>query len=596
MHIKLKRAFWSVVALCGGALVVALVMLIQTGSLDRTGLGVLFGLQADVVLSGSIPPAVSESSYLRHANPEDRLEIVISLKLRDEQDLDALIKAQEDPDSNEYQTFIDTAQFAQRYAPEPAAVDRVNRYLRAAGLKVKDVTPNRLLVHAEGTVAQLESAFKVTINQYELLSNVPGGPAVSYFSIDRDPTIPASLGDTVQAVIGLDTFAEMQNRMMMEPKAAARRIVQPPLTPQDVATVYNYPNANNLGASGAPRRKFSGKGVTVAIATAEGYDKKDIDEYFKHHGVVRTGQILDVPVNGVSGIANGETTLDLQLLGSQVPDADIYMYMAVNPKFINFVLTFNRIVTDNKASVMSLSWGLCESDTGWLTMQAENAIFKQAKVQGIAMFVSSGDDGAYDCKQKKAVWAVDFPSSSPHFTAVGGTSLYIMHDSAGVAHRLREEAWSGAGGGISNHWLRPTWQLGSPGDPRVNANIPKGMMRATADVSMNADPYTGYSYLYKGAWSRIGGTSASAPQWAAVWALATEANGGRRLGSANAYVYRLGNGVDYGRYFYDVRVGNNGHGIGSGYPARRGWDHPTGWGAPNAEALARWLVKVSRPH
>ena len=220
MHIKLKRAFWSAVALCGGALVVALVMLIQTGSLDRTGLGALFGLQADVVLSGSIPPAVSESSYVRHANPEDRLEIVISLKLRDEQDLDALIKAQEDPDSNEYQTFIDTAQFAQRYAPEPAAVDRVTGYLRAAGIKVKDVTPNRLLVHAEWTVAQLESAFKVTINQYELLSNVPGGPTVSYFSIDRDPTIPASLGDTVQAVIGLDTFAEMQSRMMMEPKAA----------------------------------------------------------------------------------------------------------------------------------------------------------------------------------------------------------------------------------------------------------------------------------------------------------------------------------------------------------------------------------------
>ncbi|MFA6211839.1 MAG: S53 family peptidase [Candidatus Obscuribacterales bacterium] len=549
-----------------------------------------------VTLSGNTPEILGESQLVRHANPESRLEILVGLKVRDEADLDALLESLQNPDSPQYQQFLSTDQFIAHFSPATHDVDETVRYLTSQGLTIKSVPKNRLMIHAEGTVAQLEKAFNVTINEYSVDTivnqstigqpNAPDSTAAKfYLSNDRDPVVPIHLKDVVESVIGLNTYAQMESRIAHS-KAPAKRAQSQAHTPQDIATVYNFPNSNN---ENVPAKVYSGKGVKIAIATAYGYDIKDIEAYWKRHGIVRGGQLIDRPINGLSGKFEEETTLDLQLLSSQVPDADVLMYMAVNPSFVNFALTFNQVAIDNEASVMSVSWGLCERGTGWLMMKTENMVFKQLAAQGIALFVSSGDDGAYDCKIKskgKEVpkWAVDYPSSNPRFTAVGGTS---MTQQDGV--RTAEPAWTGSGGGVSDHWSRPSWQVGS--------GLPGGDKRASADVSMNADPYTGYSFYFQGNWSRIGGTSASAPSWAALWGLTVEA-AGKRVGSANPYVYRIGNSADYGKYFYDVTKGNNGAGHGAGYPGYQAgpkWDHPSGWGAPNGDALVEWMVKVSAP-
>ncbi|MBP6744816.1 S8/S53 family peptidase [bacterium] len=553
-----------------------------------------------VTLSGNTPEVLGESQLVRHANPERRLEILVGLKVRDEADLDALLDNLQNPDSPQYQQFLSTDQFIARFAPATHDVDEAVRYLTSKGLKIKAVPKNRLMIHAEGTVSQLENAFNVTINEYSVDTivkqstvgqpNAPDSIAPKfYLSNDRDPVVPIHLKDVVQSVIGLNTFAQMESRIahskapanLTQAKAKAQSQAH---TPQDIATAYNFPNSNNQNVAA---KVYSGKGVKVAIATAYGYDIKDIETYWKRHGIVRGGKLIDIPINGLSGKFEEETTLDLQLLSSQIPDADVLMYIAVDPSFVNFALTFNQVAVDNEASVMSVSWGLCERGTGWLMMKTENMVFKQLAAQGIALFVSSGDDGAYDCKIKskgKEVpkWAVDYPSSNPRFTAVGGTSLSVQNGA-----RTAEPAWSGSGGGVSDHWSRPSWQSG-PG-------LPGGDKRASADVAMNADPYTGYSFYFQGNWSRIGGTSASAPSWAALWVLTVEASG-KRVGSANPYVYRIGNSANYGNYFYDVTKGNNGAGHGAGfpgYPAGPKWDHPTGWGVPDGAALVEWIVKVS---
>ena len=265
------------------------------------------------------------------------------------------------------------------------------------------------------------------------------------------------------------------------------------------------------------------------------------------------------------------------------------MYIAVNPSFLNFALTFNQVAVDNEVAAMSVSWGLCEKRTGWLMMKTENIVFKQLTAQGIALFVSSGDDGAYDCKVRPKdkdskdppEWAVDYPSSNALFTAVGGTSL---RQAVGV--RTAEPAWAGSGGGISSHWARAPWQVGK--------GLPATDKRTSADVALNADPNTGYSFLFKGNWSRIGGTSASAPTMASLWILTVEA-AGKRVGSANPYLYKLGNSADYNKYFHDVQTGDNGHGRGPGYPATENWDYPTGWGAPKGVELVEWMVTASTP-
>jgi len=320
--------------------------------------------------------------------------------------------------------------------------------------------------------------------------------------------------------------------------------------------------------------------VNLAIATAEGYDPVEVQTYWKTTGVTRTGTITDIYVGGKSAPGD-ETMLDLELAGAQAPGANILMYIANTPQLLFFAITYNRLVVQNKADVMSSSWGLCEESTGARQMATESRIFREAAVQGIAVFFSAGDDGAYDCKNKKdpLELAVDFPASSPYVTAVGGTSLRVN----GYA-RTSESVWIKGGGGISKTYDLPLWQ--------VAPTLPPGNFRATADVSLDADPRTGYMYLFKGKWERIGGTSAAAPTWAAFWSLVIQATG-QRVGSANNYVYRMGGLSSYSNLFFDVTAGDNGFGVGPGYPAGPGWDIPTGWGTPNGLAITNWMISVS---
>jgi kumamolisin len=536
-----------------------------------------------VALSGNTPPPVKEAEFLRHGDPERQVEIVVGLKLRNEQELNDLLARLADPASPEFRQFITADEFARRFSPTQQDYNRVVEYLMSHGLRVTATPPNRLIIAATGNIAQLERAFGVTINEYRL-----GGKV--YISNDADPQIPARLQGLIQSVIGLNDFAEFQplhtefRQVHHQPKPQAG---PPGLSPQQVATAYNYPNSNNPGAT----TKYSGAGRTVAVATAYSYNKSDVEEYWKQYGIKRTGTVTNIAVGGTTNTPNGETTLDLQQVGGQAPGANILMYLGKDPKFTTFTLVFNTIVTDNKADVVSISWGLCEMWTGSAQMQTEHAIFKQGAAQGQAFFAASGDDGAYDCrgldpgkdddgKPKVPPLQVDYPSSDPNVTAVGGTSLLLDDDN----RRSLEIVWTGGGGGLSQEFARPSWQHGPA--------VPASDKRATADVALVADPWTGYAMYYRGGWGVSGGTSFSAPDWAALWALGCEASG-KRLGPANPTLYRMGRSAEYGGLFYDVTIGDNGDGKGPGYKAGTSWDHPTGWGTPDGAAVVDWLRKDS---
>ena len=535
-----------------------------------------------VTLSGNTPPPVRNAEFVRHSDPERQVEIVVGLKLQNEQELSALLSRLADPTSPDYQKYLTQDEFTRRFSPSQQDYDSVVQYLQNSGLKLTATPPNRLLIAATGNVAQLEHAFGVTINEYRLAGNV-------YISNAADPQIPARLQGIVLSVIGLNDFAEFRplNTGIHDHNQPKPQSGPSGLSPQQVATVYNHPNANNAAAA----TRYSGAGHTVGIATAYSYHKSDVDGYWQQYGINRTGKVTNVNIGGNTNSPNGETTLDLEQIGAQAPGADIIMYLGKDPKFTTFTLVFNTIVTDNKADVVSVSWGLCEMWTGSAQMQTEHAIYQQGYAQGQAFFSASGDDGAYDCrgldggkddsgKPKAPPLQVDYPSSDPNVTAVGGTSLLLDDD----GKRSLEIVWSGGGGGISGEFARPAWQTG-PG-------MPTSDKRMTADVAMVADPWTGYSIYYKGNWGVSGGTSFAAPNMAALWVLAVEAKG-QRLGSANPLLYRMGRSADYGNLFYDVTVGDNGDGRGPGYKAGTAWDHPTGWGAPNGTNVVNWLKNNS---
>ncbi|HEY9774718.1 MAG TPA: S53 family peptidase [Planktothrix sp.] len=529
------------------------------------------------VLDGNTPSVLYQAQYVGRSQPQQTLQVVVGLKLRNGAALDALIAQQSDPNSPQFRHYLTPQQFMQQFGPTQVDVDTAVQYFTSQGLKVVQVAPNNVVIELEGTTAQVEKAFNVHLNRYSLqgVASLPNG---MYMSNNQDPSVPSSLADIVQSVSGLNDFSQLHSRMLKSGKQPAKPNVPEGYTPQDIAGAYNFPNANNWQSS----VKYSGKGHTVAIATVYGYLQSDVDGYWKQFGVARTGTITNVPINGKTKKIDGESTLDLETVGAQAPGADIRMYIGSNPAFKTFTLIFNQIVVDDKADVVSVSWGSCESHTGTAQIQTESSIFKQAAAQGIAVFSSSGDDGAYDCAEKKNPrYAVDYPSSDVNVTAVGGTQLWLLG-----TFRLFESAWSDSGGGTSTTFARPAWQSG--------AGVTAGAMRNTADVSMDADPETGYAFFSNGKWVQLGGTSVSTPDWASLWILAVDATGSR-MGPANPSIYRIANSADYAKVFIDITRGDNGRSAKDpGFNAGLGYDNPTGWGVPNGTALVQWLMQWQR--
>jgi hypothetical protein len=232
-----------------------------------------------------------------------------------------------------------------------------------------------------------------------------------------------------------------------------------------------------------------------------------------------------------------EACLDVQWAHAIAPDAKILL---VESQYANSAYMFAAIqyaTSRQDVSVVSMSWGSIESskETDY------DVYFSNSNV---TFFASSGNKGS----------VVMYPSCSPYVVAVGGTSLNL--DITGNV--LSETAWEKSGGGISEYEKIPAYQT-SYGLNSINRCVP--------DVSYNADPATGYSLCYNGDWDVLGGTSAGAPQWAAIYALGASATLSNLYGKANIATYPT--------YFRDITLGGT-----SSNSASKGYDYVTGLGSP----------------
>jgi hypothetical protein len=235
-----------------------------------------------------------------------------------------------------------------------------------------------------------------------------------------------------------------------------------------------------------------------------------------------------------------ETCLDVEWAHAIAPNATILLVEAKDAKVSSLFEAVQYATSQSDVVAISMSWGLSES---YLTKNYEtyldNYYFDQAN---IIFFASSGDSGA----------EINYPAVSPNVVGVGGTKLLFNSDGTVKS----ETAWSGSGGGISLYESSPAYQTGFG----VNAT-----KRCVPDVSYNADPYTGVSVYVNGGWEVYGGTSAGAPQWAAIQALG--------LTVSNNNLYNRAK-TSYSSYFRDIISGSN------GYPAKPGYDNVTGLGSP----------------
>ena len=251
-----------------------------------------------------------------------------------------------------------------------------------------------------------------------------------------------------------------------------------------------------------------------------------------------------------------EISLDVEWAHAIAPQANITLVEAASNSNTNLYGAVDYAVNSG-AKIVSMSFGGGDS-SGELSLDSHFAI------PGVSFVASAGDSGG----------VVEYPSASPYVLSVGGTTLPLSGT---------ETAWSSGGGGPSAYESKPNYQ--------VVYGVP-GTTRGTPDVSYDADPNTGVSVYdstrYNGqkGWFQVGGTSAGAPQWAALIALADQ---GRStplttadLTSRTEYNAATGS-TTYASNYVDIISGNN------GYPAGTGYDYATGVGSPRAQNLVPWL-------
>jgi len=562
---------------------------------------------------GSLPPLLSVSKLQGTDQSTRTLHMSIGLSLRNQGQLNALLQSLYNPSSSNYHQYLTQDEFAQRFGPTTAQRQAVIDYLIRQGFTVTQDYPD--LVDFNGSISQAERVFGVTINDYR------GPDGRVFYSNSNVPKLPAFLASVVTSISGLDDTNRFshppipgRNTSAINPSAGSNCPTvgqsggsQVAYIPAQLAKAYNYDGLHSSG--------LQGQGQTVGVFELDGYSLSDVKTYtqcFGGRNVPIQNAILD-GFNGQPGAGAIEVELDMEVILSQAPNlTKLIVYEAPNTTQ-GYNDEFARIVKD-RTPVISVSWGDCEKNMGQQEVNQENQFFQQAAAQGQTILVAAGDSGSASCFQLQGggfdiSLNADDPAAQPYVTGVGGTNLTLNGDNSYQS----EKVWNGGllggagGGGLSQFWKQPSWQTG----PGVQNQYSNGM-RETPDVSLDADPATGYPvYCTVGSnctgsggitggssgWLTVGGTSAAAPMWAAMVALANQqaAKAGKKtLGFLNPALYKIGNGSNYGKDFHDITAsGNNDEGFNGGaYPVTQNYDMATGWGTFDAARLAADLVSI----
>jgi kumamolisin len=283
--------------------------------------------------------------------------------------------------------------------------------------------------------------------------------------------------------------------------------------------------------------------------------------------------------------ADGEVELDIEVVGGVAPGATQFVYFAANTDQ-GFIDAISEAVHATPTPIaVSISWGQSEDQWSAQSRTAMDQAFADGAALGVTVTVASGDNGASDDPSGQTSVHCDFPASSPHALACGGTKLIGDTSSSAIAS---EVVWNelasnegAGGGGVSDVFPLPSFQANA--GVSASAASGGGTGRGVPDVAGNADPVTGYLVVVDGQQEPIGGTSAVAPLWAGLIARLAQATG-KRFGLLQPLLYA---GVAPGVAqpgFNDVVSGDNG-----AYKAGSGWDACTGLGSPNGEALLNLL-------
>ncbi len=499
----------------------------------------------------------------REVGPFDpKAPVDVTLRLRPRTAEKAIVQAGAFSPSLAARKIVDRAEFESRYGADPNDIAQVEKFAREQGLTVKETSAARKTVILSGPVSAMQDAFGVELKQCE-------HPAGNFRGRTGPVYVPEDLHPIVKGIFGLDNRPQAKTHFRRPATQATTRTY----SPLDIAALYSYPT----GVDG------SGECIGL-IELGGGYTASDLSTYWKQLKLKKVPAVSAVSVgsgkNAPTGDPNGpdaEVMLDIEVAGGIASGAKIVVYFSDNTDagFLNAITTAVHDTT-NKPSVISISWGGPESSWTQQAMTSMDDAFQSAASMGVTVCVAAGDDGSTDGVSDGANH-VDFPASSSHVLACGGTRLTGSGTSISSETVWNDLSSNGGatGGGISDTFPLPDWQSAAGVPPSANPNHHVG--RGVPDVAGDADPDTGYSILVDGQTGAIGGTSAVAPLWAALVALINQSLG-KPVGFLNPLLYQNTGDTR------DITSGNNG-----AYSAGAGWDACTGLGSPEGTKIVAAL-------
>ncbi|MGZ4272529.1 MAG: S53 family peptidase [Solirubrobacteraceae bacterium] len=526
-----------------------------------------------VVLSGSERPRKHDAERVGEVDPAAAVEVTVTLR------------GPELPQVTPGQS-MSREELERVYAASTEDMDAVASELKGYGLEELDRAPSARSMRVTGSAAQMDAAFRANLGVYRRANGV------EFRGREGELQIPAGLNGVVTGVFGLDQRRVARRVPGIPPyQGTAAQVAEGALTPSDLEERYRFPAGE-------------AEGQTVAIAEFGGaYFPSDLTAFCREQGrpeptVRQVG--LGVPVLTEQQVmamapdereqvleAAGEVNMDVQIVAGLCPAAEIVVYFTQFDQK-GWVDLLNEVIKGVPAGpvAVSVSWGLAE-DSADFSAAARRAIdqrMQAAALLGITVCVSAGDDGSGD-QTRDGRAHVNFPASSPHVLAVGGTMLegdqeVTWWQSPGD----RADGGGSTGGGISRVFPQPHWQ-------NVEVTAPDGsgqVGRIIPDIAALAGPPF-YQLMLLGKPAPNGGTSASAPLWAALIARSVAGLDPPRapvflaplLYGAGPDGHPLGTSV-----CRDITAGDNrSTPPGWGFSAGPGFDAVSGWGVPDGPPL-----------
>jgi hypothetical protein len=412
-----------------------------------------------IVIPGNVHPMVlsaqtADQGAVEDSMPTGRMLLLLQRPAQQQEALESFIQAAHTPGNPAFHQWLTPDDFGRLYGPADSDVAAVTAWLESHGLTINRIHPGRMALEFSGTAGQLRQAFQTGIHRYRINGE-------THLANASAPSVPAALAPVIAGLKPFNDFHPKSNLSVLgQAKFNPATHQATPLwtysvgsgvyfvmTPGDFATQYDINSVYKSGVTGV--------GQTIGIISESNVDLSLVQAYQTLFGL--TANLPQVVVDGQDPGQNGDATeayLDIELAGSVAPGATVMLYTSAGTALTDgLALAAYRAVDDNQASILSVSYGVCELELGQGGNAFWNALWQQAAAQGQSVFVAAGDGGSAGCDNFNAQQVaysglqVNGIASTPYNIAVGGTDFYYSQY-AGTSSALNAQ--------VLSYWSAPT--------------------------------------------------------------------------------------------------------------------------------------------